>query len=304
MNMMRAMLTAVVAVFTRDNDATIDLFTHASMMLAALALCSALVASCKRSQGDDTAARRAPLAPATGVSSAAANPTMTSSRPPAPQTGEQDSDDARAMRARLVTQIQAFEKPWGDNAWDPRVMDAMLAVPRHLFMPGASIAQAYRDMPYPIGHGQTISQPTIVAMMTNALELSGSERVLEIGTGSGYQAAVLSLLVKELYSIEIVEPLGVMARDRLATLGYHNVTVRIGDGYAGWLEHAPFDCIILTAAPPEMPAALIAQLKDGGRIVAPVGTQQQLLVRWRKRGQSLAKETLGAVRFVPMVPGK
>ncbi len=228
---------------------------------------------------------------------------MTTSHEQAPSDAS-DSADAKAMRDRLVRQIAAFDRPWGDEEWDPRVLEAMRKVPRHLFMPGASVAQAYRDMPYPIGYGQTISQPTIVALMTNALELKGNERVLEIGTGSGYQAAVLSGLVAELYTIEIVAPLGREAEQRLRDLGYANVHVRIGDGYAGWPEHAPFDAIILTAAPPEMPRALVEQLKDGGVVVAPVGTDEQVLVRWHKRGGRLEKQELGAVRFVPMVPGE
>jgi protein-L-isoaspartate(D-aspartate) O-methyltransferase len=240
-----------------------------------------------------------------------AQPTAPDSMPPVPppatsaSTGEGDPPHARDMRARLVQQIEVFDRPWGkEGGWNPRVLEAMRRVPRHLFMPGASIAAAYRDMPYPIGYGQTISQPTVVALMTNALKLTGKETVLEIGTGSGYQAAVLSGLVRELYSIEIVEPLGLAAKERLSQLGYRNVHVRIGDGYKGWPEQAPFDRIILTAAPPEMPAALVEQLKSGGIIVAPVGEVEQDLVRWTKEGRDLTKENLGAVRFVPMVPGK
>ncbi len=216
-----------------------------------------------------------------------------------------DTPEARRLRTRLVRQIEIFDKPWGDGQWDPRVLAAMGRVPRHLFMPGSSIVTAYQDVPQPIGHGQTISQPTIVALMTNALRLRGNEQVLEIGTGSGYQAAVLSLLVKRVLSIEIVAPLGRRARKRLAELGYHNVRVRIGDGYRGWPDRAPFDRVILTAAPPKMPQALIDQLKDGGIVVAPVGeADDQVLVRWTKRGGVLDKQRLGAVRFVPMVPAQ
>ena len=218
---------------------------------------------------------------------------------------EGDSADARAARQRLVRQIETFDKPWGgDEGWDRRVLDALGRVPRHLFMPGVSTRMAYQDTPYPIGHGQTISQPTVVGLMTQALRLTGEERVLEIGTGSGYQAAVLALLAADVYSIEIVAPLGERARERLMRLGYDNVTVRIGDGYQGWPAHAPFDRIILTAAPPTMPAALVAQLKEGGILVAPVGEDIQDLVRWTKRDGKLDKERLGAVRFVPMVPAK
>ncbi len=214
-----------------------------------------------------------------------------------------DTSEAKRLRERLVRSI-ASERPWGtEGPWSPRVLDAMRRVPRHLFVSGVGLVAAYRDAPLPIGHGQTISQPTVVALMTQALELDGDERVLEIGTGSGYQAAVLSVLVRRLFTIELVEPLGVIARRRLRDLGYDNVTMRIGDGYAGWSEHAPFDRIVLTAAPPSMPPALVAQLADGGIIVAPLGDDEQRLVRWTKKGDSIEKTVLGAVRFVPMVPG-
>jgi protein-L-isoaspartate(D-aspartate) O-methyltransferase len=173
-------------------------------------------------------------------------------------------------------------------------------------MPLASLSQAYTDRPFPIGHEQTISQPTIVGMMTEALELRGTESVLEIGTGSGYQAAVLALLVPKVRSIEIVPELGNTARKRLEELGYANVEVRVGDGYAGWPDAAPFDRILLTAAPPEVPKALVEQLKEGGVLVAPVGPEGavQTLFRYRKRGGKLDQESLGSVRFVPMVEGK
>jgi protein-L-isoaspartate(D-aspartate) O-methyltransferase len=223
----------------------------------------------------------------------------------APKAHEADPPHAREMRDRLVRQIETFDRPWGEErGWDARVIEAMRRVPRHLFMPGASIAAAYRDQPHPIGHGQTISQPTMVALMTQALRLSGKEKVLEIGTGSGYQAAVLGELARDVYTIEIVAPLGEEAKQRLADFGYKNVHVRIGDGYKGWPEHAPFDRIILTAAPPQMPRPLIEQLASDGIIVAPVGEDEQTLVRWRKVRSELVKEDLGAVRFVPMVPGE
>jgi protein-L-isoaspartate(D-aspartate) O-methyltransferase len=182
----------------------------------------------------------------------------------------------------------------------------MLRVPRHLFInkPGAS--EAYRDTPLPIGYGQTISQPAVVALMTEALDLTGNERVLEIGTGCGYQAAVLSNLAAEVFSIERLAPLGDPARVLLEHLGYKNVHVRVGDGYKGWPEAAPFDRIIATAAPPEIPGALIGQLADNGVLVAPVGDPSglgQMLVRVRKSGAHLTIENLCAVRFVPMVEG-
>jgi protein-L-isoaspartate(D-aspartate) O-methyltransferase len=161
---------------------------------------------------------------------------------------------------------------------------------------------AYEDTALPIGLGQTISQPYVVAFMTEALELKPQDRVLEIGTGSGYQAAVLSLLVREVYSMEIVERLGREAEARLKEMGYANVRVRIGDGYRGWPEAAPFDAIIVTAAPPDVPPVLVAQLRPGGRMVVPVGRYDQNLIRLRRTANGLERESLLPVRFVPMVP--
>jgi protein-L-isoaspartate(D-aspartate) O-methyltransferase len=238
-------------------------------------------------------------------SDAAAQQAHSSDSGPSAPSVEADPPDARAARERLVRSIERSGEPW-DRAgpWDPRVLDAMQKVPRHLFVDG-SLGRAYADRPQPIGHGQTISQPKIVAIMTQALDLRGDEKVLEIGTGSGYQAAVLSLLTRQVYSIEIVEPLGESARERLGRLGYRNVEVRIGDGYKGWPPRAPFDRILLTAAPPKVPQALFDQLRDGGVLVAPVGESGsvQELVRWRKTQGRLQQENLGAVRFVPMLPG-
>jgi len=187
---------------------------------------------------------------------------------------------------------------------DPRVLQALRDVKRHLFVPPDEITSAYEDHPLPIGHGQTISQPYIVALMTESIEPKASDRVLEIGTGSGYQAAVLSRLVKEVYSIEIVEDLGREAAQRLKNLGYDNVTVRVGDGYKGWPEKAPFDAIVVTAAPPEIPKALVEQLAEGGRMVVPVGTAFQELLLIEKKGGEITKRVITAVRFVPMVKGK
>ena len=164
--------------------------------------------------------------------------------------------------------------------------------------------QAYSDHPLPIGNGQTISQPYIVAFMSELLDLRKSHKVLEIGTGCGYQAAVLSVLAGEVYSIEIVEELGVQARERLRTLGYDNVEVKIGNGYAGWPEQAPFDRIILTAAPNELPRTLIDQLKNGGKLVAPVGPvygNQELVVVTKDAQGKVRRESVLPVRFVPMV---
>lgn len=183
---------------------------------------------------------------------------------------------------------------------DPRVLAAMRKIPRHLFVPPEWQSLAYTDQPLPIGHGQTISQPYIVAFMTEALELKPGDRVLEIGTGSGYQAAVLAELVREVYSIEIVERLAEEAETRLRRLGYTNVQVRAGDGYRGWPDAAPFDAIMVTAAPDHVPAPLLEQLALNGRLILPVGRFYQDLIRIRRTSGGLKKETLLPVRFVPM----
>jgi protein-L-isoaspartate(D-aspartate) O-methyltransferase len=182
----------------------------------------------------------------------------------------------------------------------PDVLTAMRRVPRHRFVPEQFRDRAHDDHPLQIGAGQTISQPYIVAYMTEALRLQPDDRVLEIGTGSGYQAAVLASLVAEVYSIEIIAELGRSAGERLADLGYCNVTVRVGDGYAGWPEKAPFDAIIVTAAPGKVPAPLLRQLKVGGRLVIPVGTADQQLIRWTRTADRFEREPLLPVRFVPM----
>ena len=184
---------------------------------------------------------------------------------------------------------------------DPLTLAAMRKVPRHLFVPSASVEQAYGDFPLPIGQGQTISQPYIVAFMTEALGLRGGESVLEIGTGSGYQSAVLSHIAARVRTIEIVPELAEEARQRLARLGYRNVTVRAGDGYAGWPEVAPFDAIVVTAAAPRIPEPLKQQLADGGRLVLPVGDEyQQELIVVTRRGASFDERRVLPVRFVPM----
>ena len=189
----------------------------------------------------------------------------------------------------------------GRDITDPRVLEAMGRVPRHKFVDPGYENLAYSDFPLPIGEGQTISQPYIVALMTEVLELKPNERVLEIGTGSGYQAAVLAELVKEVYTIEIVESLAKEARDRLHELGYNNVEVRHGDGYRGWPKHAPFDAIILTAAAPRILQPLIDQLQVGGRMVLPVeGMMFQKLLLVTKEIDGISKQTVTGVRFVPM----
>lgn len=185
---------------------------------------------------------------------------------------------------------------------DKRVLDAMRQVPRHLFIPEDMRGLAYCDGPLPIGHGQTISQPYIVALMTELLELTGQEKVLEIGTGSGYQAAILSRLVHQVYSIERHDVLAQQAEKVLAQLGYDNVVVRVGDGTLGWPEHSPYEAIIVTAAAPDVPQPLVDQLADGGRLVAPVGSRwSQALVKVKRQGDLLVRERLTAVAFVPLV---
>lgn len=184
---------------------------------------------------------------------------------------------------------------------DPDVIHAMREIPRHAFVPPASAGQAYEDHPLPIGQGQTISQPYIVAYMTEAAQLKKSDRVLEIGTGSGYQAAILAEIVKEVYSIEIIKELAERAEKTLKSLGYTNIHVKHGDGYQGWAEHALFDAIIVTAAPEKIPERLVEQLNVGGRMVVPVGSFDQELYLITKTNEGIKTETLLPVRFVPMV---
>ena len=204
-------------------------------------------------------------------------------------------DSLRAERLHMVaTQIEAR------GIADPQVIRAMQEVPRHEFVPERLKSLAYSDGPLPIGDGQTISQPYIVAFMTKALKLMPHDKVLEIGTGSGYQAAVLAEIVDSVFTIEIIENLGKSGEARLMRLDYQNVFVRIGDGYQGWPEEAPFDAIIVTAAPDHIPQPLIDQLKIGGRLVIPVGAGIQELVRITKTTDGTKRENLLPVRFVPM----
>lgn len=200
-----------------------------------------------------------------------------------------------AERLRMVN-----EQLKGRGIRDSRVLDVMLKVPRHLFVPESLRPQAYSDSAVPIGYDQTISQPYIVAFMTEALDVQSNHRVLEIGTGSGYQAAVLGLLANRVYTIEIIAPLAERARGTLADLGHRNIEVRTGNGYLGWPEHAPYDRIMVTAAPDEVPPALVQQLKIGGLMAIPVGTVTQQLRILRRT--TTAMETLRTlpVRFVPM----
>jgi len=207
-----------------------------------------------------------------------------------------DQSDAAAARAGMVrTQLASRD------ITNPRVLDAMQKVGRHRFVPPESQADAYGDYPIPIGYGQTISQPYIVAFMTQALEPSPEHRVLEIGTGSGYQAAILAELVQHVYTIEIVPDLAERARETLDQLGYKNVSVRAGNGYLGWPEHAPFDRIIVTAAPESVPPALVEQLRVGGLMAIPVGTVIQELQILRRTATGTEILQTVPVRFVPMV---
>ncbi|HDQ44986.1 MAG TPA: protein-L-isoaspartate(D-aspartate) O-methyltransferase [bacterium] len=189
----------------------------------------------------------------------------------------------------------------GRGVKDPRVLAAMEKVPRHLFVPDNIRSHAYEDSPLPIGYNQTISQPYIVAYMTEQLVLEGDERVLEVGTGSGYQAAVLAELVPEVYTIEIIEPLSVTAREQIEKAGFENVHFRVGDGYLGWPEAAPFDAIMITAAPRQIPETLIGQLRVGGRMIVPVGQWHQELLLITKKEKDYSVKKLLPVRFVPMV---
>jgi len=210
-------------------------------------------------------------------------------------------DQMAAQRDRMVS-VHLEQR----GIRDPAVLRAMRRTPRHLFVPEASRQRAYEDNPLPIGHGATISQPYIVALMTELLQAGPRHKVLEIGTGSGYQAAVLAQLAAHVYSIELVPELARLASGTLQLLGYANVTVRQGDGYQGWPQQAPFDRIILTAAPPQIPTRLIEQLARGGRLVAPVGgASDQELILLEKLADGATRTTqAGAVIFVPMRPAK
>jgi len=209
------------------------------------------------------------------------------------------SDDVYALRREKMVAEQIEAR----GIRDVRILNAMRTIPRHLFVDELMRSSAYGDHPVPIDHGQTISQPYIVAYMTNAAQLKLEDKVLEIGTGAGYQAAVLAEMVKEVYTIELIEPLAQAAEKRLKDLGYTNVSVRHGDGYLGWAEHAPYDVIIVTAAPTYIPEALIDQLKVGGRMIIPVGSFYQELYRLTKTADGVREERLLPVRFVPMLEG-
>jgi protein-L-isoaspartate(D-aspartate) O-methyltransferase len=216
---------------------------------------------------------------------------------PACPSPAQDADSFAAARNRMIERDLK-----GRDITDTAVLQAMADVPRHRFVSPALQDRAYGDYPLPIEHKQTISQPYIVALMTQLLEVRPEDRVLEIGTGCGYQAAVLARLVQQVYTIEIVAPLAEEARKLLAELGYNNIFVKAGDGFDGWPEHAPFDKIMLTCAVKEIPPALVEQLREGGRIIAPLGEvgKVQQLVLATKEGDTLTHRKLLSVRFVPM----
>ncbi|MEN6310531.1 MAG: protein-L-isoaspartate(D-aspartate) O-methyltransferase [Acidobacteriota bacterium] len=208
----------------------------------------------------------------------------------------QDKPDHGAELRRMVeTQIAVR------GVRDAKVLEAMSKVPRHLFVPEGLSGAAFADEPLPIGEGQTISQPYIVAYMTEALGLRGGERVLEIGTGSGYQTAVLAEIAGRVFTVELIESLSAKAQTLLGSLGYDNISFRVGDGARGWPEEAPFEAILVTAAAAAVPPALDRQLGPAGTMVVPVGTDWQELIRFRRRDKGLARERLLSVRFVPLV---
>ena len=217
------------------------------------------------------------------------------------------SDHFRDSRDNMIRLIEADVRYTSEylkqSTLETRVLDAMASVPRHEFVPPHLVDLAYRNRPLPIGHGQTISQPYIVAIMTDLLDIEPGQRILEIGTGSGYQAAVLAELNTRVWSIEIIEALGQQAQIRLRRLGYDNIEVRIGDGYYGWPEHAPFDAIIVTAAANHIPPPLLQQLKPGGKMIIPVGsrfsTQQLILITRNENDEFITRQVL-PVRFVPL----
>ncbi len=213
--------------------------------------------------------------------------------PDAPAADEWWKEEARKMVDNQIA---------GRGIEDPELLEVMRTTPRHRFVPDRYQRFAYSDQPLPIAHGQTISQPYIVALMTSHLSLTGDEKVLEIGTGSGYQAAILAPLVEEVYTIEIVEGLALSSQKLLEEMEYKNIHVLYGDGYQGWPEHAPFDRIIVTAAPPQIPPRLVEQLKPGGKMILPVGKNiQYLKAVYKDMDGSTREEVITGVRFVPMV---
>lgn len=221
------------------------------------------------------------------------------SEPNAIQWPHPRSNERLEERKRMVNRIR---DAYGLH--DKKILDAMLNVPRHWFVPQNVQSEAYADNPLPIGHGQTISQPFIVAYMTHVLELEPTDKVLEVGTGSGYQAAVLTEFTPHVYSIEIIEPLAETAKKTLQNRGYKTVHVRCGDGYKGWSEHSPFDAIIVTCAPDHIPSPLLEQLKPKGKIIIPVGDEhevQDLFLVTKDENGKISKKSVMSVRFVPLI---
>jgi protein-L-isoaspartate(D-aspartate) O-methyltransferase len=224
---------------------------------------------------------------------------------------ETQAQDYPVQRARMVAEVEAMVAETrgvtGVAALSPRVRTALGKVERHRLVPEPQRALAYRNHPLPIGQGQTISQPYIVALSTELIAPEPQHVVLEIGTGSGYQAAVLAEVVRRVYSIELLEPLALTATKALKELQYRNIDIKVGDGYQGWPEKAPFDAIVVTAAAPRVPEALLAQLKPGGRMVIPVGAsrdEQELLLIVKSADGKLEQKNILPVRFVPLVPGR
>jgi protein-L-isoaspartate(D-aspartate) O-methyltransferase len=225
--------------------------------------------------------------------------TITTEAVPTPSEIDRDLNDPEQTQAQRGQLVEQFIEPLVETE---QVLEAMLTVPRHSFIPTALLSQAYEDHPLPIGYGQTISQPSLVAIMTELLELEAGDKVLEIGTGSGYQAAILRELTDEVYSIEIIPELTGIARAVLDRLGYEDVHLSRADGYYGWEEHAPFDAIIVTAAPDHLPQPLVAQLNpDGGRMVIPIGPVGDVQTLWlvTRQGDDIDMQQLLDVRFVP-----
>lgn len=220
------------------------------------------------------------------------------SRYPSKENKSADTDKTTVQRLRMVEEQIA-----GRGIKDRRILDAMRKIPRHLFVDSSLKERAYSDYPLPIGEGQTISQPYVVAWMTEALNLKSSDRVLEIGTGSGYQAAVLAEIVKEVYTVEIREGLKETAHKVLNEIGYKNINTKYGDGYYGWEQYAPFDAIIITASANHIPPPLIKQLKEGGRLIIPLGSTlyYQTLTLVTKNNNEIDVEQMGGVAFVPMI---
>ena len=260
------------------------------VLLAAIALCGLILAACSQSPAEPAA-----HSPPVETPQAEKPQAQTPRELPQPKSSKEDPQFVEARRRMVERDLR------GRDIKHKRVLEAMGRVARQRFVPEKLRPVAYTDGPLPIGHRQTISQPYIVALMTQLVQPKAKSRALDVGTGSGYQAAVLAELCKEVYSIEIVKPLAVESKKRLAALGYKNVTVRYGDGYRGWPKHAPFDVIVVAAAPDHVPQALVDQLAPGGRLVIPVGRwyQELMLIEKRKDG-TLRRKSVAPVAFVPM----